>query len=141
VRGEIRALLHRPYVEAARALGAGGGLIVRRHVVPNAGGVLFVAALVQLNRAILAEATISFLGLGIQPPEPTWGNLLIGAQDALYTAPWLAVAPGVAITLTLLAVYALGMARAVGPSAAHTPRHRPSLTVSGQGPRLVVSPG
>lgn len=118
VRGSVRDLLHAPYVEAARAIGASRRRIVLRHLLPNTGGVLFVAALVQLNRAVLAEATISFLGLGIQPPDPTWGNLLIGAQVYLYTAPWLAVAPGLAITLTLLAVYSLGIQRAVGPRAA-----------------------
>lgn len=117
-RGGIRDLLNAPYVEAARASGATAGRVVLRHLLPNMGGVLFVAALVQLSRAILAEATISFLGLGIQPPEPTWGNLLIGAQDYLYTAPWLAIAPGLAITLTLLAIYSLGMGRAVGPHTA-----------------------
>lgn len=118
VRGSVRELLHSPYVEAARAVGASRRRIVLRHLLPNTGGVLFVAALVQLNRAVLAEATISFLGLGIQPPDPTWGNLLIGAQVYLHSAPWLAVAPGLAITLTLLAVYSLGIRRAVDPRAA-----------------------
>lgn len=117
IRGNVRELLGTPYVEAARAIGASHGRLVLRHLLPNTGGVLFVAALVQLNRAILAEATISFLGLGIRPPEPTWGNLLIGAQDYLYTAPWLAIAPGLAITLTLLAVYSLGIRQAIGPRA------------------------
>jgi peptide/nickel transport system permease protein len=70
--------------------------------------VLIVASLTQLNRAILTEATISFLGMGVKPPEPTWGNLLIGAQNYLWTAPWLAVVPGVAITVTLLAIFKLG---------------------------------
>jgi len=117
-RGSIRDLLGAPFVEAARVNGATGARIILRHLLPNTGGVLFVAALVQLSRAILVEATISFLGLGIQPPAPTWGNLLIGAQDYLYGAPWLAIAPGLAITLTLLAIYSLGMGRAVGPRAA-----------------------
>ncbi len=115
VRGDIREVLAMEYVEAAHALGAGGWRIMLHHLLPNTGGVLFVAALVQLNRSVLAEATISFLGLGIQPPEPTWGNLLIGAQDYLYSAPWLAVAPGLSITLMLLATYRLGIGRAVGP--------------------------
>ncbi len=65
--------------------------------------------LVQLSRAILAEATISFLGFGVQPPVPTWGNLLIGAQNYFYTAPWLALAPGLAITGTLLLISTFGM--------------------------------
>lgn len=116
-RGTIRELLSAPYIEAARVNGATGARIILRHLLPNTGDIIFVAALVQLSRAIMAEATISFLGLGIQPPEPTWGNLLIGAQDYLYTAPWLAIAPGLTITLTLLAVYAVGMGRASGPLA------------------------
>jgi len=114
VRGNVRELINAPYVEAAHAVGASGSRVILRHLLPNTGGVLFVATLVQLNRSILAEATISFLGLGIQPPAPTWGNLLIGAQDFLYTAPWLAIAPGLAITLTLLIIYRLGMDRTGG---------------------------
>jgi peptide/nickel transport system permease protein len=114
-RGTIRELLSAQYVEAARVNGATGARIVVRHLLPNTGDIIFVAALVQLSRAIMAEATISFLGLGIQPPEPTWGNLLIGAQDYLYTAPWLAIAPGLAITATLLVIYSAGIGRASGP--------------------------
>jgi peptide/nickel transport system permease protein len=67
-----------------------------------------VAALQQVNRSILAEATISFLGLGVKPPTPTWGNLLMDAQNQLWTAPWLALFPGLAITATVLAIYSLG---------------------------------
>jgi peptide/nickel transport system permease protein len=66
------------------------------------GHIIGVVAVVQVSRAILTEATISFLGQGIQPPTATWGNMLIGAQDFLFVAPWLAIAPGVAITVTLL---------------------------------------
>ncbi|MBV9359565.1 MAG: ABC transporter permease [Chloroflexi bacterium] len=117
VRGSVRELRGAPYVEAAQALGAGRVRLVRRHLLPNIAGVLFVASLLQLNRAIVTEPTISFLGMGIQPPAPTWGNLLIGAQNYLYSAPWLAIAPGLAITLTLLAVYGLGMSRATAPAA------------------------
>ena len=107
-RGAFRGLMTLPYVEAARACGADGARIVGRHLLPNALGVLFVAALAQVNRSIMAEATISFLGMGIKPPAPTWGNLLIGAQDYLWTAPWLAVAPGIALTVTMLAIFLLG---------------------------------
>ncbi len=113
-RGIFRELATAPFVEAARACGAAGWRIVARHLLPNALQVLFVAALAQLNRSILAEATISFLGKGIKPPAPTWGNLLIGAQDYLWTSPWLAIAPGLAITSTLLASFALGDRGAAG---------------------------
>ncbi|MDQ6673252.1 MAG: ABC transporter permease [Chloroflexota bacterium] len=116
VRGNVRELLQVPYVTAARALGASRARVIWRHLLPNTGSILFVAALIQLNRAIITEATISFLGMGVQPPEPTWGNLLIGAQNFLYSAPWLAIEPGLAITLTLLAVYMLGMSRALAPA-------------------------
>jgi peptide/nickel transport system permease protein len=118
VRGRVRELRRAPFIEAAQAVGAGHFRLLVRHLLPNAGAVLFVAAVVQLNRAILAEATVSFLGLGIQPPEPTWGNLLTGAQGYLYGAPWLAVAPGLAIAASLLAVYWLGMDRALSPQTA-----------------------
>ena len=109
VRARVKALLAAPYVEAARALGAPGRGVMVRHLAPNLAGILFVAGLAQLSRSILAEATISFLGFGIQPPVPTWGNLLIGAQNYVYTAPWLALAPGLAITGTLLVVSTVGI--------------------------------
>lgn len=107
VRGVVREVKARPFVEAARALGAPGGRLVVRHLLPNLAGIIWVAGLAELNRAILAEATISFLGLGVSPPTPSWGNLLIGAQDYLWQAPWLAIGPGFALTLTQLAVYHL----------------------------------
>jgi peptide/nickel transport system permease protein len=109
VRGQVQDLLGSPYVEAGRALGASGPAVIVRHLLPNLRALLGVAGLVQLGRAILAEATISFLGFGIQPPAPTWGNLLIGAQNYVFTAPWLALAPGVAITATLLLLSTLGV--------------------------------
>lgn len=107
-RGVFRGLATSPFVESAHAIGATDLRIALRHLLPNAMSVLVVASLSQLNRAILTEATISFLGMGVKPPEPTWGNLLIGAQDYLWSAPWLAVVPGVAITATLLAIFTLG---------------------------------
>ncbi len=104
MRGEVRRLLGLQFIEASRALGSSQSRLLSTHLLPHTYGVLAVAGLLQLNRAILAEATISFLGLGVQPPEPTWGNMLIGAQSFLFTAPWLAMAPGVALTATLLAI-------------------------------------
>ncbi len=108
VRGVFRELVTSPFVEAAQAIGATDLRIAVWHLLPNTAGVLLVAALSQLNRAILTEATISFLGMGVKPPAPTWGNLLIGAQDYLWSAPWLAIVPGVTITATLLAIFTLG---------------------------------
>lgn len=109
VRARLKEVLATPYVEAARALGASGREVVTRHLAPHLHGVLCVAGFVQLSRSILAEATVSYLGFGIQPPAPTWGNLLIGAQNYVYTAPWLALAPGLAITGTLLLISDLGI--------------------------------
>lgn len=107
VRGQVMSIVKAPYVEAARSSGASDWRLLAQHLLPNTRHVILVASLVQLSRAILTEATISFLGLGIQPPAPTWGNMLIGAQDFLLTAPWLALAPGLAITITLLLVASL----------------------------------
>jgi peptide/nickel transport system permease protein len=127
VRASVRQLTGAAYTEAARSLGAGARRVIWRHHLPNLAGILVVIGLVQLSRSILAEATISFLGFGVQPPAPTWGNLLMGAQTAVFTAPWLAVAPGLAITLTLIALASLGIG---GPPsrlpqlvAAKTPPH------------------
>lgn len=114
--GCIHELRLAPYVEAARALGATPTRVVGKHLLPNAAPVLSVMAVTGINRAILAEATVSYLGLGVRPPLPTLGNLLIGAQDFLFTAPWLALAPGVALTLICLALYSLVHERALsGP--------------------------
>jgi len=114
VRGSVRELMAGPAVEAARALGATGRRVIWNHLLPCVRGLLGVMGLVQLNRAILAEATISFLGFGIQPPVPTWGNMLIGAQNYVFTAAWLALAPGLAITATLLAIFTMGMGGPAG---------------------------
>jgi peptide/nickel transport system permease protein len=118
VRASVRQLRSAAYTEAARALGASAGRLIRRHHLPNLAGILVVIGLVQFSRSILAEATISFLGFGVQPPAPTWGNLLMGAQTAVFTAPWLAIAPGLAITLTLIALASLG----IGTAPARLPR-------------------
>lgn len=113
-RARVQEGLATPFVEAARAVGATPARIATRHLLPYSASVLGVAWLVQFSRAILAEATVSFLGFGIAPPTPTWGNLLVGAQHYVYTAPWLAVAPGVAITTTLLWLHTLGGGLAPG---------------------------
>jgi peptide/nickel transport system permease protein len=111
VRGSVREVTGTPFVDAALALGAPGWRILGWHVAPHCAAVLGVAALVQFNRAILTEASISFLGFGLQPPAPSLGNLLTGAQDYAYTAPWLALAPGLVLALTLLLLHALGRRR------------------------------
>jgi ABC-type dipeptide/oligopeptide/nickel transport system permease subunit len=106
-----------PFVEAARSVGAGPGRILVRHILPNALGPVAVGATLTAGNAIIAESAISFLGLGVQPPTPTWGNMLMDAQASMALAPWLTVVPGLAILVTVLAVNVLGdgLAEALDP--------------------------
>lgn len=108
VRSQFLALREREFVEAARALGASGPRLMLRHILPNAVGPITVAATLAVGSAILLESALSFLGFGIQPPVPTWGNLLNAASPWLSQAPWLAMAPGLCILFTVLAVNFLG---------------------------------
>eukprot|EP01036_Dinobryon_divergens_P019600 gene19600-26788_t len=108
VRSQFLALREREFVEAARALGASGPRLIMRHILPNAVGPITVAATLAVGSAILLESALSFLGFGIQPPVPTWGNLLNAASPWLSQAPWLAMAPGLCILFTVLAVNFLG---------------------------------
>ncbi|WP_205700706.1 ABC transporter permease [Croceicoccus sediminis] len=101
VEAEVRSLREREFVQAGRMLGLGNWHIMVREILPNAMGPIIVAATLTVARAILLEAYISFLGYGIQPPLPSWGNMLGGAQQYLATAPWLAIIPGVAITIAV----------------------------------------
>jgi len=105
VRGVTRDVANMPFLEAARSAGAVRTRLILRHVLPNISGVIGVAATLELTKAILAEATVSFLGAGIHPPMPSWGNMLTNAQDYVFTAPWLALAPGVAISATVFVVF------------------------------------
>jgi peptide/nickel transport system permease protein len=104
VRAEVLSLRDRDFVEAARALGASPGRIVLHHLVPNALAPVVVAAAFAVGDNILAESSLSFFGLGVQPPQPSWGNML---QDALApeaaTAPWMVLVPGALIVATILA--------------------------------------
>jgi peptide/nickel transport system permease protein len=108
VRAEVIAVRARPYVPAAIALGAGPARLVLRHVLPNAIGPALVATTLGVGNAILLESGLSFLGLGIQPPAPSWGNMIAGGRDLLVVAPWIALAPGVALVATVLATSVLG---------------------------------
>ena len=108
VRGQFLALREREFVEAARALGCGGARLMFRHILPNAIGPITVAATLAVGTAILLESALSFLGFGIQPPVPTWGNLLHSASSWLGQAPWLAIPPGLLILFTVLSVNFLG---------------------------------
>jgi peptide/nickel transport system permease protein len=103
-RGEILRLKEREFTEAARALGASSPRVIGRHLLPNAATPLVVAAAILVGRVIVMESVLSFLGLGVQPPDPSLGNLLYGAQASLATEPWLAIFPGVFIFWIVLAV-------------------------------------
>ena len=108
VRGEVLTIKETVYVEAARSLGAGDGRIVMRHILPNAVGPIVVGATLAVGNAIIIESSLSFLGLGVQPPTPTWGNMLMDAQATMATNPWLTLFPGLAILLVVLAVNFIG---------------------------------
>jgi peptide/nickel transport system permease protein len=108
VHGEVRALRTRPFVEGAIGLGAAGPRVLVRHILPNALTPVIVAAALGLGNAIMLEAGLSFLGLGVQPPTPSWGNLIASGRDTLVNAPWVATAPGLALVLVVVAATLLG---------------------------------
>jgi peptide/nickel transport system permease protein len=108
VRGEVIRLRHEPFVSGAEALGAGRRRVMFRHLLPNTAGPLLVAATLGVGEVILLEAGLSFLGLGIQPPTPSWGAMILDAKPVLVTAPWTSLFPGLAIVMTVLAVNLLG---------------------------------
>lgn len=108
VRGATLAARAQDYVRSARALGAGASRIMLRHILPNVASPIIVATTLSVGNIILFESVLSFLGLGIQPPMPSWGNMLTGAQELIWEAPHLALYPGVAIFLTVIAFNFLG---------------------------------
>jgi peptide/nickel transport system permease protein len=109
VRGTVLAVKQATFVDAAQALGASPGRIVSRHVLPNVFAPILIIATVWLGNAIVIEAALSFLGLGTPPPTPTWGAMLSGeGRRNLETAPYLAIFPGVAISVVVLAFNMLG---------------------------------
>jgi peptide/nickel transport system permease protein len=102
-RGLVLSTKEEDYVAGARALGAGDLRVMGRHILPNIVSTIVVQATVAIPTAIIAEAVLSFLGLGVQPPAPSWGTMLNAAQQFLETAPWMAFWPGLAIFLLALA--------------------------------------
>jgi peptide/nickel transport system permease protein len=131
-RGTILAIREREYVEAARALGASTPRIVLQHVLLNAVDPLIVLCTLLVPTAILTEALLSFLGLGITEPEPTWGNMIFSGQIVLREATWLTFFPGMAIVLTVLAFNLLGDAirDALDPAVREVGATSPSLDAS-----------
>jgi peptide/nickel transport system permease protein len=108
IRAEILGVNAQPYVQSAVALGVRPWRVLWRHALPNALGPAIVATTLGVGNAILLESGLSFLGLGIQPPRPSWGNMIAGGRDLIVTAPWVAIAPGLALILTVLAATLIG---------------------------------
>jgi len=107
-RSSILSVKENEYVDAARAMGASTRRILIRHIMPNAVAPIIVYATMSVGGAILTEAALSFLGMGVQPPDPSWGNMLDDARSFMLTAPWLMIYPGIAILTTVLAFVLLG---------------------------------
>jgi peptide/nickel transport system permease protein len=103
IRSEVQGLRTRPFVEGALVLGIPPARLLVRHILPNALGPAIVATTLGVGNAILLESGLSFLGLGVQPPHPSWGNMIAGGRELIVTAPWIALAPGIALVLTVLA--------------------------------------
>jgi peptide/nickel transport system permease protein len=108
VHGEVRSLAARPFVEGAVAVGARRLRILARHILPNALTPVIVAAALGIGNAIILEGGLSYLGLGVQAPTPSWGNMIASGGDTLVNAPWVATAPGVALVLVVIACTQLG---------------------------------
>lgn len=107
-RASARTALASDYATAARALGASSSQIMMRHVLPNITGILCVQMSIQFGLAIITEAGLGFLGFGAAPPAPSWGRMLAESQTYMLAAPWMALAPGIAIATTVLAANMLG---------------------------------
>ena len=101
VEGQVRSLRERDFAVAAEAIGVSDAHLMLRELLPNVMGPIIVASTLNVARAILLESYVSYLGYGIQPPTPSWGNMLNASQEYLTSAPWLAIFPGVAITLAV----------------------------------------
>jgi len=124
VYGEVRGLSTRPFVDAAAALGLRRSRILARHILPNAMTPVLVAATLGLGNAIMLEAGLSFLGVGVQPPMPSWGNMIASGRDTLVNAPWVATAPGLFLVLVVVASTLLGDAARDALEPAMQPRRR-----------------
>lgn len=108
VRASILSLREREFIESARSIGASARRIILRHLLPNSMSPVIVAATLGVASSIIAESTLSFLGLGIQPPATSWGSILRNAQSVIFTSPWMAIFPGVMIFLTVISINFIG---------------------------------
>ncbi|MBB2940810.1 peptide/nickel transport system permease protein [Actinoplanes lutulentus] len=108
VRGHARAVIEQQYVEAARVAGAGRAAIAWRHLIPSVLPLLAVAFTLNASYALLLESSLGYLGLGVQPPQPDWGQMVAAGQAQIFTAPWIAFFPGLAVVVTSLGLQLLG---------------------------------
>jgi peptide/nickel transport system permease protein len=108
VRSQVLNLAEQDYVEAARAGGSGNARIILSHILPNAIGVIIVNTTLNVAKIILYESTLSFLGLGMPPPQPEWGLMLSEAREFMRTAPWLMLFPAIAIVITAASINLIG---------------------------------
>ncbi len=108
IRGPVISERHRDYVLAARVMGASHSAIIYRHILPNVVSPIIIQTSAALSTAILIEAALSYIGLGTQPPAPSWGTMLSEGRTFLETAPWMSIFPGLAIALTVLAFNLVG---------------------------------
>jgi peptide/nickel transport system permease protein len=108
LRGQIFSIREREYVVASRGIGASIWRVMFRHILPNVSSIIIVIAVFDVAGAIIAEAGLSFLGVGIGPPNPSWGNMMQGSLGNFTNAPWLVIAPGIFIFLTTLSIYLIG---------------------------------
>ena len=134
-RSQVLSARSLEYVQAAQALGCGRVRLMFTQILPNVLGPILVIATLGVAGAILLEASLSFLGLGVQPPTPSWGSMLSQAKDQLFTAPWVSVFPGAAIFLTVLGLNLLGdgLRDVLGPP------HQPAATL--EMPTGAAAPG
>jgi len=127
VRAEVQRIATLPFVEGARVAGVTEWRALWRHVLPNALAPAIVALTLGVGNAILLESGLAFLGLGVQPPTPSWGNMIAGGRDLIVIAPWIALAPGVALIATVLSCTVIGdawnerLARVAEATAPHGP--------------------
>lgn len=131
-RAEVTGLLARPFVDAARAAGVGWWRLLMRHLIPNALTPVIVAAALAVGNAIMLEAGLSFLGLGIPAPAASWGNMIAEGREALVHAPWIATFPGLAIVLAVIGCNLLGdgLRDALDPAAQAQPRRTRAIPPS-----------
>lgn len=108
IRANVLSLKRREFVEAAHTIGARGPQVIVRHILPNTLAPIVVAATLGVGNALLTEASVSYLGLGVQPPEPSWGNMLYNAQSYFFNAPWITLYPGFMILITVLCINFIG---------------------------------